>query len=87
MRGLVKDFTFLTFPVRPLIEDVIFIFRTLFGQGSLLEAFDLVDVLSEAVLAVLLVFLPLHLLLTEPKVTEIFKGRILTFMSENLQKV
>ena len=45
---------------------MVFVFGTLFGQRSLLEPFDLVQVLCEAVLAVLLVNLPLHLQLTEP---------------------
>ena len=40
---------------------MVFVFGTLFGQRSLLEPFDLVQVLCEAVLAVLLVNLPLHL--------------------------
>ena len=66
-RGLVENFAFLTFPIRPLVEDVVFVFGTLFGQGRFLEPFDLVEVLGEAVLAVLLVFLPLHLNLTEPE--------------------
>ena len=66
-RGSVEDLAFLTFPVRPLVEDVVFVFGTLFGQGRLLEPFDLIEVLGEAVLAVLLVLLPLHLNLTEPE--------------------
>ena len=56
-----KDFLSLTFTVGPLVEDMVFVFGTLFGQRSLLEPFDLVQVLCEAVLAVLLVNLPLHL--------------------------
>ena len=60
-RESVEDLAFLTFPIRPLVEDVVFVFGTLFGQRSLLEPFDLVQVLCEAVLAVLLVILPLHL--------------------------
>ena len=65
-----ENHAFLTFPVRPLVEDVVFIFRTLFGQRGLLESFDLVHVLCKAVLPVFFVFLPLHLNLTEPKVEE-----------------
>ena len=62
-----SDFKFLTFPVRPLVEDVVLIFGTLFGQGRLLEPFDFVEVLREAVLPVFLIQLPLHFNLTEPK--------------------
>ena len=70
-RESVEYLAFLTFPIRPLVEDVVFVFGTLFGQGRLLKPFDLVEVLGETVLAVLLVFLPLHLNLTEPKEKEI----------------
>ena len=61
---------FLTFTVGPLIEDVVFILWTLLGQRRLLEAFDLVDVLCEAVLAMFFVHFPLHLNLTEPGIAE-----------------
>jgi len=45
---------------------VVLILWTLLGQRSLLEAFDLVDVLREAVLAMFFVHFPLHLNLAEP---------------------
>ena len=61
---------FLTFTVGPLIEDMVFILWTLLGQRSLLEAFDLVDVLREAVLAMFFVHFPLHLNLAEPGIAE-----------------
>ena len=51
-RGLVENFVFLTFPIRPLVEDVVFVFGTLFGQGRLLKPFDLVEVLGELAFAV-----------------------------------
>ena len=60
----------LTFTVRPLIEDVVFIFWTLLGQRGLLEAFDLVEILREAVLAMFFVHFPLHLNLAEPGIAE-----------------
>ena len=56
----------LTFTVGPLIENMVLILWTLLGQRSLLEAFDLVDVLREAVLAMFFVHFPLHLNLAEP---------------------
>ena len=49
---------------------MVFIFWTLLGQRSLLEAFDLVDVLREAVLAMFFVHFPLHLNLAEPGIAE-----------------
>ena len=60
----------LTFTVRPLIENMVFILWTLLGQRSLLEAFDLVDILREAVLAMFFVHFPLHLNLAEPGIAE-----------------
>lgn len=56
---------------------MVFVFGTLFGQGRFLEPFDLVEVLGEAVLAVLLVLLPLHLNLTEPAVCVGFSSPVL----------
>ena len=49
---------------------MVFIFWTLLWQRSLLEAFDLVEILREAVLAMFLVHFPLHLNLTEPGIAE-----------------
>ena len=49
---------------------MVFILWTLLGQRSLLEAFDLVDVLREAVLAMFFVHFPLHLNLAEPGMAE-----------------
>ena len=60
----------LTFTVGPLIEDVVFILWTLLGQRGLLEAFDLVEILREAVLAMFFVHFPLHLNLAEPGMAE-----------------
>ena len=60
----------LTFTVGPLIENMVFILWTLLGQRGLLEAFDLVDVLRETVLAMFFVHFPLHLNLAEPGIAE-----------------
>ena len=49
---------------------MVFILWTLLGQRGLLEAFDLVDVLREAVLAMFFVHFPLHLNLAEPGIAE-----------------
>ena len=54
-----------TFFLRPLVEGVCAILRTLLGQGRLLIPLDDGQVLGEAVLSVLLVLLLLYLLLTE----------------------
>jgi len=56
---------------------VVLIFGTLFGQGRLLEPFDLVEVLREAVLPVLLVQLPLHFNLTESAISVSFSSPVL----------
>lgn len=45
---------------------MVFILWTLLGQRGLLEAFDLVEILCEAVLAMFFVHFPLHLNLAEP---------------------
>ena len=61
---------FLTFTVGPLIENMVLILWTLLGQRRLLEAFDLVEILREAVLAMFFVHFPLHLNLAEPGIAE-----------------
>ena len=49
---------------------MVFILWTLLGQRGLLEAFDLVEILCEAVLAMFFVHFPLHLNLAEPGIAE-----------------